>query len=105
MMDTMEETSKDNGINEVPVEADEAETPVNTENSKKNYPTQLALTIRILVGAYVTYLAYQVATSKDTVTTPMWIAVAIFIIAGVGLIVTSVKHLACGEYEGGRKDA
>ena len=35
---------------------------------------------------------------------PMWIAVAVFIVAGAALVIMSVKHFICGEYEGGKKD-
>ena len=71
---------------------------------KKNYPTQTALAIRAIVGGYVAYLAYQIATSKSEVTPLMWVAVAVFTIAGVGLVAMSIKHFVCGEFEGGKKD-
>ena len=76
-----------------------------TEPEKKsNYPTQVALTIRAIVGGYVVYLAYQIITSKNALTVPMWIAAGVFIVAGIALVVMSVKHYICGEYEGGKKD-
>ncbi len=74
------------------------------EEKKSNYPTQVVLTIRTIVGAYVAYLAYQIITSDSEITPFLWVAVIIFIIAGVGLVVMSVKHFICGEYEGGKKD-
>ncbi len=77
----------------------------NAEPEKKpNYPTQAVLTIRTIVGAYVVYLAYQIMTSGNEITIPMWAAVALFIVAGSGLVIMSVKHFICGEYEGGKKD-
>ena len=69
-----------------------------------NYPTQAALTIRGIVGAYVIYLAYQLMTSKDELTVIMYAAVGLFIVAGSGLIIMSIKRFISGEYEGGKKD-
>ncbi len=74
------------------------------ESRKTNYPTQLVLTIRTIVGAYVLYLAYQIITSGDEKTGLMWAAVGLFIVAGSALVILSVKHFICGEYEGGKKD-
>lgn len=68
----------------------------------KNYPTQTVLTIRAIVGGYVVYLAYQIITSKNEITPLMWAAVALFIAAGSALVIMSVKHFICGEYEGGK---
>ena len=79
------------------------ETESETEKGKK-YPPQMSLTIRAIVGAYVLYLAYQIATSDSEVTIPMWIAVGVFVVAGAGLVIMSIKHFICGEYEGGKKD-
>ncbi len=77
-----------------------------TEESKggKSYPTQTLLAIRALVGGYVLYLAYGLFKSKDELTPLMWGAAIVFIVAGVALIVLSVKHFIFGEYEGGKKD-
>lgn len=75
------------------------------ESKGRNFPTQAALIIRALVGGYVAYLAYQIATSKSEITPIMWAAVAVFTVGGVGLVIMSIKHFICGEYEGGSKDA
>lgn len=80
------------------------ETPEEEPEKKTNYPTQMALTIRAIVGGYVVYLAYQIITSKNALTVPMWIAAGVFIVAGIGLVILSIKHYICGEYEGGKKD-
>ena len=82
----------------------ETVTETEPEEKSKNDPPQMSLTIRAIVGAYVLYLAYQIATSDSEVTIPMWIAVGIFVIAGTGLVIMSIKHFICGEYEGGKKD-
>ncbi len=68
------------------------------------YPTQVVLTIRTIVGGYLVYLAYQIITSGNEISTWMWAAVILFIVAGAALVVMSVKHFICGEYEGGKKD-
>lgn len=78
--------------------------PEAESEKKSKYPTQLNLTIRAIVGGYVLYLAYQLVTSKDELTTLMWGAVAVFVLAGTALIILTVKHFVCGEYEGGKKD-
>ena len=77
-----------------------------TKESKggKSYPTQTLLAIRALVGGYVLYLAYGLFTSKDELTPLMWGAAILFIVAGVALVVLSIKHFVCGEYEGGKRD-
>lgn len=85
------------------------ETDSQTENEKDkgshtNFPTQAVLTIRAIVGGYVIYLAYQIITSGNEITPLMWAAVALFIVAGVALVVMSVKHFICGEYVGGKRD-
>ena len=84
--------------------ASETVTETEPEEKGKKYPPQMSLTIRAIVGAYVLYLAYQIATSDSEVTIPMWLAVGVFVIAGTGLVIMSIKHFICGEYEGGRKD-
>lgn len=82
------------------------ETTEGSEEKDKGgrFPTQLVLTIRTIVGAYVIYLAYQVITSGNELSVPMWAAVILFIVAGSALVIMSVKHFICGEYEGGKKD-
>ncbi len=74
------------------------------QEKKNSYPTQVALGIRAVVGAYVIYLAYQLFTSKNEMTPVMWAAAVLFIVAGTALIGFSIKHYVCGEYEGGRRD-
>ena len=78
--------------------------PEEDVKSGKNYPTQVVLTIRTIVGVYVAYLAYQIITSKEEIQPLMWVPIVIFIVAGAALVITSIKHFVCGEYEGGKKD-
>ena len=92
-------------VTEQPVDTSPAQEMQAVEPERaKNYPTQAVLTIRAIVGAYVLYLAYQIITSDNEVTPLMWAAVGLFIVAGSGLVIMSVKHFICGEYEGGKKD-
>ena len=77
---------------------------VQEDTSPSVYPTQVVLSIRAIVGGYLMHLAYQIITSDSEVTSLMWIAVGIFILAGAVLVIMSVKHFICGEYEGGKKD-
>lgn len=85
-------------------EADTGTGEVKENGSRTNFPTQAVLTIRAIVGGYVLYLAYQIITSDSEISPFMWAAVALFIIAGVALIVMSVKHFILGEYVGGKRD-
>ena len=95
----------DNRLMETNENTEETQTVENAdEPSGKSYPTQVVLTIRTIVGAYVFYLAYQIVTSGNEVTAPMWAAVILFFVAGGALVIMSVKHFICGEYEGGKKD-
>ena len=97
----------DEEIKDEIIETDSEETVKDenpSEEKKSNYPTQTVLTIRAIVGGYVIYLAYQIITSGNKISAWMWAAIALFIIAGSGLVITSVKHFICGEYEGGKRD-
>ncbi|MCR5672422.1 MAG: hypothetical protein K6F87_01750 [Lachnospiraceae bacterium] len=89
--------------NDTPKESSE-EISEEDVKSGKNYPTQVVLTIRTIVGVYVAYLAYQIITSKEEIPPLMWVPIVIFIVAGAALVITSIKHFVCGEYEGGKKD-
>ncbi len=84
--------------------AGETEDISDEKENRSKYPTQLVLTIRTIVGAYVIYLAYQIITSDGAKSIPIWAAVILFIVAGSALVIMSVKHFILGEYEGGRKD-
>ena len=80
-------------------EVSEAAVDAKTEEDENNYPSQTVLTIRAIVGGYVLYLAYQIITSENEVTPLMWAAVVLFIVAGAGLIIMSIKHFICKEYK------
>ena len=95
-----EEVKNEIVVDETTLQENNAEAETNEDEKKKTYPTQTVLTIRAIVGAYVFYLAYQIATSEDAKSIPMWIVVVLFFIAGAGLVIMSVKHFIRGEYEG-----
>lgn len=70
----------------------------------KRYPTQLVLTIRVIVGAYVLYSMYEVLSSGDEKSTLMYVAVALIAVIGLIILVWALKMLICGQYEGGKAD-
>lgn len=72
--------------------------------NQNNYPTQVMLTVRGIVGAYVLYQAYSIATSDSPKTTAMWMFVVLFVVCGAGFLATSIKHYILGEYQGGKAD-
>ncbi len=96
------ETKPESAEPEIPEDA--GQEGEETSERKRILPTQAVLTIRAIVGGYLLYLTYQILTSGSEITILMWLALALFIAAGTGLIIMSVKHLICGEYQGGKKD-
>ena len=76
----------------------------NRPKQTRRYPTQVVLTIRVIVGAYVMYLAYQIVTSGEEKPWYIYIFVVLFVVVGIAMIVWSLKHLILGEYEGGKAD-
>ena len=86
------------------VEETAVTTDTGKEEERSKYPTQALLVIRAVVGAYVFYMAYGIVTSGKEISTLMWAAVALFFTAGAALVILSIKHFICGEYEGGKKD-
>ncbi len=100
----METDNRDEIVSVEETAIEESDKETGEETAKKNYPLQASLTIRAIVGGYVLYLAYQIITSKSEISPWMWVAVGVFVIAGCGLVIMSVKHFICGEYIGGKKD-
>lgn len=84
------------------------------ENQKKNkkkrsgLPTRMGLMFRIAAGAYLMYLAYSIYTGSGNMEGAEKIAfvaaIVIFAIVGAVIIVTSLRALQRGEYEGGAAD-
>ncbi len=81
----------------------ESET-VKESDAGSSYPTQMLLTIRALVGGYLLYLTYGLITSEDAKSPMIYVAIAVFLIAGILLIAFSIKRYIKGEYEGGKSD-
>lgn len=81
---------------------------MNENNKSKNpkLPTSIMLFLRIFIGGYLCYLAYQIMTGGDTTANPIVVYVfsVIFVIAGIGLIILSLKMIIRGEYQGGFGD-
>lgn len=73
-----------------------------SENSRKNGDTRVGLTLRILVSAYVLYLAYGLmqgfgeAVGNDRIF--IAIAIAVFVVVGGAILILSVKKLIRKEY-------
>lgn len=75
-------------------------------NDKKSYnTTKLVLSIRVLVGAYVLYMAYGIFTSSDPKPFFVTLAAIFFVLAGGFLVVWSLLQIARGQYVGGKADA
>lgn len=88
----------------------------NREKNKKKrsgLSTRMGLFFRIAAGAYLMYLAYSIYTGSGNMEGGEKIAfvasIVIFAVVGAVIIVTSLRALQRGEYEGGaadtRKDA
>lgn len=69
----------------------------NTSPKKQQPTSQLNLLLRCLIGAYLIYLAFSVRDNFDQI---LFIVFAvIFAVAGVALIVTSVRRIFRGDYD------
>jgi hypothetical protein len=90
---------------------------VNMKNSKKNsegkgqynyMPTKFMLTIRILVGGYLIYTAYELIKGIRSRTGWDRYVIGAFMIAftitGIGLIIVSFRNMLKGKYIGGTMD-
>lgn len=78
-------------------------------HNRRKGDTKVSLTLRILVAAYVLYLAYGLIQDfeKNTGNNRIFIAAAIgvFLIAGGGILILSVKKLIRKEYVDANEDA
>ena len=74
-------------------------------NKNRRYATQGMLIVRVVCGAYLGYLAYQLIADRATSTIPAWAMIvfpALFIVAAAFLIIDSLVKYIKGEYEGGK---
>lgn len=76
----------------------------NRKKQERRYPSQLSLTIRVIVGGYLDYEAYSIMTSGLEKSPYIYIAVVAFVIIGTILAAWSLLYLALGKYEGGKAD-
>lgn len=99
-------------VTETPAEDVEAENIQQTEETeqeegKKSYKgmtsTKNGLTIRALIGAFILYYAYSIASDITSTPagqrTPLYVFIAVFVIAGILIIADSVKRLIKKEYD------
>ncbi len=80
------------------------------KNKKKqgSLPTQMGLLFRTIAGAYLMYLAYSIYGSAENVVGVEKIAfvaaIAVFAIVGAAVVISSLRSMQRGEYEGGAGD-
>lgn len=81
------------------------------ENGRKNYPSKISLILRIVVSAYLLYLAWGLrgAPASHTGTQKLFFiaAIAVFAIVGAVLGGFSLRAYIKGEYDqpGGESDS
>ena len=78
----------------------------NDKKTKRYLPTQSMLSIRAVVGAYLIYLAYDIA-NTEAITVPrigIILFCILFVIAGIVLVITTIRSFIKGEYIGGKAD-
>ena len=78
----------------------------NREKNKKYLPNQSMLAIKAVLGGYLVYLAYDVM-STEILTGPrvgITLFCVLFVIAGIFLVITTIRSFIKGEYIGGKAD-
>lgn len=78
----------------------------NKDKKKKYLPNQSMLAIKAVLGGYLVYLAYDVM-STEILTGPrlgITLFCILFVIAGIVLVITTVRSFIKGEYIGGKAD-
>lgn len=75
-------------------------------NSKKYLPNQSMLFLKGLIGGYLVYLAYDIISTEILAEARIGIIVAagLFVLAGIVLVITTVRTFIRGEYVGGKAD-
>lgn len=76
-------------------------------NSKRNFPSQGVLSMRLIVGLYLNYLAYtlfkgRAESSMKPVT--LYLFIVIFVACGLFLCIKTIMSYTKGEYIGGKAD-
>lgn len=71
-------------------------------------PTQMGLVFRMAAGAYLLYLAYSIYSGAGNVTGvergAFIAAITVFAIVGAIVVISSLRAMQRGEYEGGEGD-
>lgn len=80
---------------------------MNDNKEKKKYlPNQSMLAIKAVLGGYLVYLAYDIM-STEILTGPrigITLFCVLFVIAGIFLVITTIRSFIKGEYIGGKAD-
>lgn len=76
---------------------------MNDNNNSKYNTTKVGMSIRVLVGAYLIYLAYGIFKDKPS-NTMIMIAAIFFVIAGAFLVIYYGIKSFQGQYIGGKAD-
>lgn len=78
----------------------------NREKNKKYLPNQSMLAIKAVLGGYLVYLAYDVMSTEILTGPRVGIALfcVLFVIAGIFLVITTIRSFIKGEYIGGKAD-
>lgn len=76
------------------------------EKKEKYLPNQSMLAIKGVLGGYLVYLAYDIM-STEILTGPrigITLFCILFVMAGIFLVITTVRSFIKGEYIGGKAD-
>lgn len=78
----------------------------NKEKEKKYLPNQSMLAIKAVLGGYLVYLAYDVMSTEILMGPRVGIALfcILFVVAGIILVITTIRSFIRGEYVGGKAD-
>ena len=76
------------------------------KKAKKALPTQGMLGIRLIVGGYLVYLAYDILSTESVMVPRVGIILfsILFVIAGSVIVVLTLRSFIKGEYIGGKAD-
>ncbi len=78
----------------------------NKEKKKKYLPNQSMLAIKAVLGGYLVYLAYDVMSTEILMGPRVGISLfcILFVVAGIILVITTIRSFIRGEYIGGKAD-
>ena len=77
------------------------------ENKSRKYlPNQSMLAIKVILGGYLVYLAYDIMSTEIYAGPRIGIVLfcILFVVAGIFLIITTARSFIRGEYIGGKAD-